>query len=54
MAKKYKLSKDLIGNGKPSITRITDGASIPVDVDNADYAEYLEWVAEGNTADAAD
>ena len=28
--------------------------SIPKDPENTDYKEYLEWVAEGNTADAAD
>ena len=28
--------------------------SIPFHPDNKDYQEYLEWVAEGNTADAAD
>ena len=28
--------------------------SIPFDEDNLDYQEYLKWVAEGNTADAAD
>ena len=27
---------------------------IPVCDENADYQEYLAWVAEGNTADAAD
>lgn len=27
---------------------------IPIDPDNTDYQEYLEWVAEGNTAEAAD
>ena len=27
---------------------------IPFDTYNTDYQEYLEWVAEGNTADAAD
>ena len=27
---------------------------IPFDPENTDYQEYLEWVAEGNTADAAD
>ena len=28
--------------------------SIPLDEDNTDYQEYLLWVAEGNTAEAAD
>ena len=27
---------------------------IPFAEDNADYQEYLKWVAEGNTAEAAD
>ena len=37
-----------------TIIRIADGASIPADPANSDYAEYLEWVADGNTATAAD
>ena len=28
--------------------------SIPLDEDNMDYREYLEWVAEGNTPDPYD
>ena len=28
--------------------------SIPFDEGNIDYQEYLEWVAEGNTAEEAD
>ena len=35
-----------------SILRIEDNASIPDDPANSDYAEYLEWVEEGNTPDA--
>ena len=29
-------------------------AAIPKDPANSDYAEYLEWVAAGNTPEAAD
>jgi len=28
--------------------------AIPFDPANTDYQEYLEWVAAGNTAEAAD
>ena len=28
--------------------------SVPLDPGNKDYSEYLEWVAAGNTAEAAD
>tara|TARA_B110000503_G_scaffold134134_1_gene212650 strand:+ start:663 stop:953 length:291 start_codon:yes stop_codon:yes gene_type:complete len=37
-----------------SITRLADNANIPNDPANRDYAAYLEWVEEGNTAEAAD
>ena len=33
---------------------ITDNSFIPLDNANIDYQEYLLWVAEGNTAEAAD
>tara|TARA_Y100001938_G_scaffold50482_1_gene70470 strand:+ start:323 stop:496 length:174 start_codon:yes stop_codon:yes gene_type:complete len=36
------------------ILRISDNSIIPFDEDNTDYQEYLAWVAEGNTAEAAD
>ena len=32
-----------------SIIRLADNASVPADPSNRDYAEYLEWVAAGNT-----
>jgi hypothetical protein len=37
-----------------SITRLSDNASIPNDPANRDYAEYLEWVTEGNTPEPVD
>ena len=36
------------------IIRIEDSAFIPFDPANTDYQEYLEWVSEGNTPEAAD
>ena len=35
------------------IIRKSDGATIPVDNDNTDYQEYLEW-AKTNTIEEAD
>ena len=40
----YQLIKD-----SNSIKRIADGASIPADPANSDYAAYLAWVDAGNT-----
>ena len=42
------------GNDTTQIKRKADNAFIPFDPANTDYQEYLKWVAEGNTADAAD
>ena len=36
------------------IIRISDSAFIPADPANSDYANYLEWVEEGNTPTPAD
>lgn len=37
-----------------SIIRTTDGAFIPADPANTDYAAYLEWLSAGNTPEPAD
>ena len=50
----YKLLKDSLTNEITSVKRTTDNVFIPFDNDNTDYQAYLAWVAEGNTAEAAD
>ena len=51
----YKLTgNDSEGNKIGAIIRTTDKASIPLDENNRDYQEYLAWVADGNTPEAAD
>jgi hypothetical protein len=55
----YKLYKNSDGEVK-FVTKnydLSEGnivIDIPFDEANTDYQEYLEWVAEGNTAEAAD
>ena len=41
-------------DGSQTIQRKEDMAFIPEDLNNKDWVEYQEWVAEGNTAEAAD
>jgi hypothetical protein len=36
-----------------TILRTTDGAFIPPDPANTDYADYLVWLEEGNTPEPA-
>lgn len=51
----YKKLKDITGTKEAKvIQRISDNVFIPMDKDNRDYQEYLEWVAEGNTPEEAE
>ena len=53
----YQLNKESFGTEIVCITKKIDGVfalSIPLDEANTDYQEYLAWVDEGNTAEAAD
>ncbi len=51
----YKLQKNLQGQ-VVSVTKDCGNhrLDIPFVDDNTDYIEYLAWVADGNTAEAAD
>lgn len=46
----YRLHRSATGEVS-GILRMPDGACIPLDPSNLDYADYLAWVAAGNTAD---
>ena len=46
------IQKTEIITGKSSSLEVI--SSIPFDEGNTDYQEYLTWVSEGNTAEAAD
>jgi len=50
----YKLINDSITGALSCIKRLSDNAFIPMDDANSDYAEYLAWLAEGNTPTPAD
>jgi len=50
----YQLKTDQYGQPAQAIKRLSDNAFIPFDPQNRDYAEYLEWLAEGNVPTPAD
>ena len=50
----YKKTKSMGVVRTDQILRKADNAVIPFDEANTDYQEYLVWVAEGNTPEAAD
>ena len=55
--KQYKIIKDPIENQEIGVRRDDGGGAmsdIPNDPNNSDWGKYLEWVAAGNTVEAAD
>lgn len=51
----YKKAKHPLLNEELNIiVRISDGTCIPLSPANADYQEYLKWLAEGNEPLPAD
>ena len=58
---KYKLRKNSIYDSSGNVSSVYEDildtetkTAIPKATDNVDYNNYLEWVAAGNTAEAAD
>ena len=50
---RYCINPDTGENSTETIYRIEDGLWIPLVEGNRHYAEYKEWLAEGNTPAAA-
>tara|TARA_B100000242_G_scaffold279952_1_gene238886 strand:+ start:1416 stop:1595 length:180 start_codon:yes stop_codon:yes gene_type:complete len=59
MAITYKFIRDPLfsANTADTLKKVDDNGAVtfvPICKGNLDYEEYLKWVAEGNTAEAAD
>ncbi len=50
----FKLFIYLVSGKINKVLRIADNSYIPFNPANTDYAEYLKWLAEGNTPLPAD
>jgi hypothetical protein len=50
----YKITKHPMTGVPSGVQRLSDNAFIPMDEANTDYAEYLAWIALGNTPLPAD
>ena len=55
----YKFYKDPLDDNKVNVVRKSLGGNTYLDIllgntESSNYQEYLEWVAAGNTAEAAD
>ena len=53
----YKLQNNPITGKLDGVIKNPDASVIlimPIDPENSEYKKYLEWVAAGNTAEAAD
>jgi hypothetical protein len=53
MSTGYKLTNVTLAPNAQAVVRASDGATIPPDPRNADFAQYLAWLAAGSTPDPA-
>jgi hypothetical protein len=50
----YKILQDTDTGRTLCVIRNADNASIPFDLYNRDYQEYLEWLSQGNEPEPAE